>query len=590
MAALGQAILRPTLVGDPVERDVPWSEYDIVGKPELLLDPRIKEKAFRDLRGLGFAVNEMHGTQKMPEWERSVRTILQRTSDSALEVLLAQKYGLSLVLKEAQAQHFERSTALMAILQIAEFQRTHNKEEFIAVMDNMEFLEGITACINQSNPSSNAPIPGINRVDTHANWPYDWIALQNKGTGHTAPNPLKINVDPMLELFSLLVDYHAEKYLYRPPRKRPALDPDTGNTRPMKTEYFVPDKEVEPLIEAKLANVGLDRTMVSFTEVPGQPKRAEAVTSGDQSVTMAPDQPLTPEAFKKNTSFYLQIIFHEAWHAMCRRAEMLPPTDFLRFRNLLLGMANRFDPLRSMEAIFNPNGEYKNDDSKQQVSAWAADTVKTPSLMTVTDYYMRHILKTKTPDGTTTELQLFFDEWRRMYGFITRHDIYKHLWMNNPNTPLQDFLSKIHASRSAMDPVSQMITDTMYDNMDHITRKKRSIFPRNDTHSFYTGQVLPLTLLHLALYQPEAFIDHLPQGDTLPVLKNFFWNWQKRIDRFVSNIPTEELAAEVAGHALVGHTSDYITDWKPTRNDFNRALQILIANNLARIPQSRLTA
>lgn len=459
------SMIPPGLAGDQSEISKPWSDIDFVDHPDMWLSGSLQQKAWDDLWRVGRQISELNGVHDTDEWDKNTRLFINDIVQSAVWVEIAKTEKLNHVLPEVRGKYHERATYLFAFLRYADYLNTHTPEEFIKLVGSIPVEEHISAAINQSDPHANSPLQGINRVATRANWTYDWDQLLRDQ--HKAPHPLKPDFDTKFRFFTFLPNKLAREYLYRIPRTSLPLDPDTGHTRPLRPEYINVTAEVQAEIDTALTEVGMERTMKSIQLEPGQADRYFATTNVQAEVIFQPDQPLTGDRYRAYADIYKRIIRHEGWHALTRRADALPDREYLKYRNITLAIADRFDPLKNMKAIFAPEGRYMHASDAATISDSILLTVQNPSSMTITDYYIAHLLN---PDGDQS-LRLFTDEMRRMYSFTCKEDLYKHLWIKPTDTSIEDTIGRLERSRSTMDPMTQLIADTIIANKASILEK-----------------------------------------------------------------------------------------------------------------------
>ncbi|HVX93209.1 MAG TPA: hypothetical protein VHA74_03810, partial [Candidatus Dojkabacteria bacterium] len=91
------------------------------------------------------------------------------------------------------------------------------------------------------------------------------------------------------------------------------------------------------------------------------------------------------------------------------------------------------------------------------------------------------------------------------------------------------------------------------------------------------------TIAHLAMYKTQEFIQALPEQES-GLLKNFVIDWQKRLDRLINLVASEELMANLFAYSMLDYEDKF--GWGETKNDFRHMLQILKDNGLAFKPNT----
>lgn len=131
-----------------------------------------------------------------------------------------------------------------------------------------------------------------------------------------------------------------------------------------------------------------------------------------------------------------------------------------------------------------------------------------------------------------------------------------------------------------MDSFSGFLTDTLLQSKEAIRSKKRHAFQDQPNDAYYfIDKVIPYTLAHIALFKKDELMANLPKGKDPELVKHYIQSWQKRFDRFVRGIPTEELTAELFSFEHVD--TDGKIDWSDSKQDFDKMLEILKRNGLA---------
>lgn len=290
------------------------------------------------------------------------------------------------------------------------------------------------------------------------------------------------------------------------------------------------------------------------------------------------------EDYKSYHEIYNRIILHEAYHVLNSRSMQLPDEEQLWYRDILLKVTKRFDPLARIDTIFNPQGDHhvSNGEYTELMDYLRAHKL---DYMKLTNYYFTHL------DGFregSQSVHTFFEELRLGIFYLADTDILQYLWPAADAASLQDVLKQLRNTLPQMDGVSRIIASTILENTTDIETQKRSIFRDYNEIVYFIQGVLPYVVAHLALYHPEKLFEAESTAKNPQLLQHFLQSWQKRFDRFVKNGPVNELTADIFSYMLLD--SEKRIEWGETLDDFAQILALLKRNGLAFRPGNNIDA
>jgi len=563
------------------------SELDFIAKPDLMIDhPELLKKMKKDLIEWGKTGDETWRYEQRENDEKETGGIDLENWNKKADELVTEVKGWAEVLQEVikdekhhvigevWQKYYEYASYLRMTLLAAEYFREKDIKEVYDFMIGLKEEDIATVKLGADNMDLFLP-EGFKRLEIHALWNYSWKDMaEGRLSGlHPLFGPIVTNGDdlvrePMFGSLGLLQD--RDKDL--------EMDPWTLNNHPKESMIINFEPEVQKQVKKLLKRIGINRGVksVSWMNIDSYPQgrsspEGDAFVGGGYEV-------LDLEHYLEYQQLYDQLTLHEAIHALVNRSEMLGDLDRANFRDLMLKLAMGFDPLRDMKLIFAPEGKYlERKDYDSDMDYYLAEQ-KSLDYMHITNYYFT-ILKGIFEGNQAKD---FIDELRSGLLLMEGGDIYEDLWPKKGTKGLVDYLDKLSKKMPDMQGISKFVAELVLNNREAVESGKRRIFGR-ESHFFELGYVteyvLPLTLLHAALYHPEKMLKSLPEDVDENVAKSYLINWQQRAGRMVRGTPIEELAAEIISYMLTDYEKK--ADWGDTFDDFCKMLLILKDNGLA---------
>lgn len=563
---------------------ISWHDFDFVTHPELLISEKLKEKMSGELHGWSNVVDELWKFEQKNEkkepignvdheaWDTNVKTLIDETFVLADLVQVAEGDGLVDVLPEITRKYYEYATYLrMSLIASAYLQKLSIDEAYALTMSVLS-EQNISSLKLGSDGLDLAMPEGFKRLQVEAFWNYPWHEMaegQTSGLHKVVGQIISKNGDfvdvPRMSVAHIL-----------PVNERNVdIDPFTFGGKPKEVSIINLQPDVEIILSDKLRKVGIERgirtltweNISSFPQGSTSPEGNVFIGGGVEDLDLV--------TYKKYALVYDSLALHEGMHALEGRACMLQGSDRLKYRDNELRIFHRYDPLKSMKNIFNPEGEYPPYDVNTiDLDFYKAES-EMPNYMLMTDYYVGILLGGVY--GTSVHENM--DELRNGIILMGGQDFYGGLWPENVST-VEEYMEDLGHKKDSMTGLSKLIAETIVTNKDDIIASKRNLFVQAPGLYYITDVVLPLTIAHLSQYEKVEMEKACIEGVEEDVARAYFHNWQMRLTDRITTTPCEEMIAEIFSTMLIDKQSN-ASKWSETMEDFKQMLLILKKNELA---------
>ena len=546
-----------------------------------------KEQLVGDLHEWGKLVDnlwkfdqERNGTEakgyiNLDEWDQHAGMLVTKVFELGDLLQQAEGGGLNNVMVELQRKYEEYASYLQYTRFAAKYLQGMSIED--AYTTTNSFGEQNATQLRVGSDGLDQVMPDeFKRLSLHTEWSYPWGALARGGSSGIHPIMQQVVSADGAQLWQG-PDVYGNTLLTESENNL-EMDPWTLGQRPEKAKIIDFDPEVADVLSQKMKKVGIERGLKSLTWIAhGTASEGQGGSDGNPSLSFG-ELPLDLETYYKYQQAIDQRAFHESWHVLVGRAEMLKGIDYLRFRDIALRIAKRYDPLISLEKIFAPQGEYPDIPAEATSVEISQALWENKNEMILTDYPVEIMLglsygKTLKPE---------FDELCLAVNSMGGGDLYSDLY--HGETHVGQLINSVESRKGELTGVAKLVAETLINNRGSVEQLKRIVLLSTMINpAFIPEVVLPLTMVHLAMYQPDRLKEAMAESVNPELASAYLESWTKRMQQFVCGKVYEDLVADVFG-AMLADNGDKETNWGDTYHDFISMLAILKKNKLAYLP------
>jgi len=518
---------------------------------------------------------EAQGYIKLDEWDQHAGMLVTKVFELGDLLQQAEGGGLNNVMIELQRKYKEYASYLQYTLFAAKYLQGMSIEDAYTTTNSLGEQNATQLHVGFDGLDHVMP-DEFKRLSLHTEWSYPWGALARGESSGIHPIMQQIVSVDGAQLWQG-PDLYGNTLLPES-ANNVEMDPWTLGQRPEKAKIIDFDPEVADLLSQKMKKVGIERGLKSLTWIEhGTASEGQGGSDGNLSLSFG-ELSLDLETYYHYQNAIDQRAFHESWHVLVGRAEMLKGIDYLRFRDIALRIAKRYDPLISLEKIFAPQGEYPDIPAGATSVEISQQLWENKNEMILTDYPVEIMLglsygKTLKPE---------FDELCLAVHSMGGGDLYTDLYHGESH--VDQLIDGLEARKGELTGVAKLVAETLISNRGSVEQLKRTVLLSTMTHpAFIPEVVLPLTMVHLAMYQPERLREAMAENVNPEIATAYLESWTKRMQQFVCGKVYEDLVADVFG-AMLADNGDRETNWGDTYQDFLLMLAILKKNKLAYLP------
>ncbi|HVX92509.1 MAG TPA: hypothetical protein VHA74_00145, partial [Candidatus Dojkabacteria bacterium] len=477
--------LDPNLVDINIKED-PYDKIDFVTHPEFLTDhPELKERISEDFEQIASQVDGYwrRGTVSMGQPEEGIKkeaylNNAQELVDTTIKLgrllQFAQSNHDDFSLFEIKNKYNEYATYLKTILVIHDKHRNDTNEQIDAFINDLPLSDQDTLQ-NIQTSQINSLGKNFKRSEVIASWNFDW---SNIILGDIAINPIyehyttqtgdnllitpKALANQYLNNSSHKVDIEQDEWLLK--------------TRPKEVTFTNFDPVVQTYITNLLSKIGLDRGIDKLvwenaTNIGGNTMKGSPIT------TIEGPGVLDATLYNKYKNAFDQIVIHEGFHDLMKRANNLSDEDQITFRNYWYQILARLDPLSDMKKLFNPEGTDLDSGPYKDFSQYLNDFATPMDYLRMTENYVSYFRDNYLHES----LGIVTQEFKNGLNGLANINIDSYFSANDSSTNITDIFKSLEAQLPSMDTFSKLVAQTILDNKVDISPRKRSILKDDNT-------------------------------------------------------------------------------------------------------------
>ncbi|KKQ09454.1 MAG: hypothetical protein US20_C0007G0009 [Candidatus Pacebacteria bacterium GW2011_GWF1_36_5] len=487
-------------------------------------------------------------------------------------LVYAQLKNLGNMKGDLATSYYEMASYAQMLLDLIKFKNKVGLEKFTESFVKSIADENIAMLGDDSDIGTS-----INRKNITACWNYAWSDF-GQGLGASSPIGFSFFSSNGFDLGHKPYIFESDKKLIFKEEVKPPVNKgeDWLTKRPNKAKLLNFDSEVKDLVASELKKMGLDRSVNSISldySLDGGVNALTRVDSDYSGVNIYyPDAgTIDKKQYIARERELLKLAAHEVYHSLSYRRPHFPMSEKMKVRNLEHEILQMVDPLADLKRVFNPDGDdhgYIEDNDNS-----------------ITRYYLEHVSgMINTGEFNAKDM---LDQFRLIVGILTEEDIFQKISLNEEDKDIDGLLARFEQEISSYKGVTKLIVQTMLDNRESISSRKRTPdFGAELDYRYFPEIIAPLVFAHLVMYKPDELIKSiLPEmrEQDKGLIANFMVVLQKEMRAFIKSLPSEEFLAELFSEAMLTgkygkHEVAFVNEIKPK---FEQIMAIFRENKLA---------